>query len=90
MANTKSAKKRVIQSELRRKHNTRLKSKYRTYIKKVDVAIIANKKEDAIKALKESIPVIDKMVAKKILTKNKAARHKSRLNIKVKKLSAVL
>lgn len=87
MANTKSAKKRAVQSEVRRKHNVRLKSKYRTYIKKVEAAVASNKKEDAVVALKESIPIIDKMVAKKILTKNKAARHKSRLNVKVKNLA---
>lgn len=87
MANTKSAKKRAVQSEHRREHNASLKSKYRTYIKKVEAAITANKKEDAIKALKEAISVIDKMTTKKILDKNKAARYKSRLNTKTKKLT---
>ncbi|MEI8054580.1 MAG: 30S ribosomal protein S20 [bacterium] len=87
MANTKSAKKRAVQSETRRKHNASMKSIYRTYIKKVDAAVVANKKEDAMKALKEAIPVIDKMITKKILDKNKAARHKSRLNAKIKKMA---
>ncbi|EKE00921.1 MAG: 30S ribosomal protein S20 [uncultured bacterium] len=87
MANTKSAKKRAVQNEQRRKHNTSLKSTYRTYIKKVDAAVVANKKEEAITALKEAIPVLDKMAAKKILEKNKAARHKSRLNAKIKKMA---
>jgi small subunit ribosomal protein S20 len=87
VANIKSAKKRAIQSERHRKHNTSLKSTYRTYIKKVETAVIANKKEDAIKALKEAIPVIDKMASKRILDKNKAARHKSRLNARIKKLA---
>lgn len=87
VANTKSAKKRAVQSEIHRKNNASMKSAYRTYIKKVEDAVIANKKEDAMKALKESIPVIDKMVTKKILDKNKAARHKSRLNARIKKMA---
>ena len=65
MANTKSAKKRAVQSEKRRKHNASMKSEYRTHIKKVEAAVIKNKKEEAIQALKESIPVIDRMVTKK-------------------------
>ena len=85
MANTKSAKKRAIQNEKHRKHNASLKSTYRTHIKKVEAAILANKKEEAVKTLKEASQVIDKMVTKKIIDKNKAARHKSRLNAKVKK-----
>ncbi|HBS52188.1 MAG TPA: 30S ribosomal protein S20, partial [Coxiellaceae bacterium] len=51
MANIKSAKKRAVQSESRRKHNIGLKSTCRTYIKKVEAAVTANKKEEAIKAL---------------------------------------
>ena len=87
VANTKSAKKRVVQSEQRRKNNASLKSKYRTHIKKVIMAVKKNNKEEATKTLKEAIPVIDKMSTKKILAKNTAARYKSRLNTKVKKLA---
>ncbi len=86
MANIKSAKKRAIQSENRRKHNVALKSTYRTYIKKVETTIAANKKEDAAKALKEATPVLDKVAAKGIIHKNKAARLKSQLNDKIRKL----
>ncbi len=86
VANIKSAKKRAIQSETHRKHNIALKSTYRTYIKKVETAIATNKKEDALKALKESVPVLDKVASKGIIHKNKAARLKSRLNDKIKNL----
>jgi len=86
VANIKSAKKRAVQSETHRKHNVGLKSTYRTYIKKVEALTIANKKEEAVKAFKEAIPIIDQMVSKGILHKNKAARHKSRLSNKIKKL----
>lgn len=87
MANIKSAKKRAVQSEQRRKHNADLKSKYRTHIKKVDAAIATNTKDDAVKVFKTSATMIDMAAAKGIIHKNKAARHKSRLNAKIKKLA---
>lgn len=86
MANTIKAKKRAIQSEKRRQHNTSLRSMYRTFIKKVEAAIVAKNKDDAIAAFKNAVPVIDKMVSKGIIHKNKAARHKSRLTVKIKAL----
>jgi small subunit ribosomal protein S20 len=60
----------------------------RTYIKRVDAAIAASDAANAGAALAEAMPLIDKMVTKGIMHKNKAARHKSRLNKKVKALSA--
>ena len=86
MANTISAKKRAIQSERHRERNASLRSMYRTYIKKVQTAILASNKDAAHKALLEAIPVIDKMVTKKIMHKNKAARHKSQLFAQIKKM----
>ena len=60
----------------------------RTYMKRVEAAIASNNSEDANTALVEAMPLIDKMVSKGIMHKNKAARHKSRLNKRVKALSA--
>ncbi len=51
----------------------------RTYIKKVQAAIDEQNVEAANAALATAIPIIDRMAAKGILHKNKAARHKSRL-----------
>ena len=51
----------------------------RTYIKKVQAAIDENDADAANAALVTALPVIDRMAAKGILHKNKAARHKSRL-----------
>ena len=87
MANIKSAKKRARQAEKRRRHNAGLRSMVRTYIKKVILAIDAGNKENAQKAYQEAIPVIDRMVTKGIIHKNKAARHKSRLNAQIKALA---
>ena len=87
MANKPQAKKRVIQSEKHRQHNMGLRSKYRTYLKKVIAAIETGKKVAAKEAYQLAIPIIDGMANKGIMHKNKAARHKSRLFAKIKKLS---
>ncbi len=88
MANIKSAQKRARQAEKTRKHNMGLRSLMRTQIKNVVKACDAGKKEAAEAAYKAAVPVIDSMINKGIVTKNKAARHKSRLNKRVHGLSA--
>lgn len=55
----------------------------RTYIKRVQSAIEQKDAKTAAAALTDAIPVIDKMAAKGIMHKNKAARHKSRLTAAV-------
>ena len=87
MANSVQAKKRARQNEKRRQHNASLRSMVRTYIKKVDAAIASGDHATAQKAYNASVPVLDRMADKGILHKNKAARHKSRLNIQVKALA---
>ncbi|MGB5491979.1 MAG: 30S ribosomal protein S20 [Woeseiaceae bacterium] len=88
MANIKSAQKRARQAEKTRKHNMGLRSMMRTQIKNVVNACDAGDKDSAVAAYKAAVPVIDSMINKGIVTKNKAARHKSRLNTRVKALSA--
>ncbi|MET4758713.1 small subunit ribosomal protein S20 [Endozoicomonas sp. NE40] len=60
----------------------------RTSIKKVVRAIEAKDVELAKAEYAAAVPVIDRMADKGIIHKNKAARHKSRLNAQVKALSA--
>ena len=88
MANSAQARKRARQAEKTRKHNMGLRSEMRTSIKKVVIACDEGKTEEAAAAYKAAVPVIDSMVNKGIVTKNKAARHKSRLNARIKALSA--
>ena len=88
MANIKSARKRARQAEKTRKHNMGLRSMMRTSIKKVIKACDAGDHAAAASAYKEAVPVIDSMVNKGIVSKNKAARHKSRLNSRAKAPSA--
>jgi small subunit ribosomal protein S20 len=87
VANIKSARKRARQGEKTRQHNMGLRSLMRTKIKSVVKACDAGDKDAASVAYKEAVPVIDSMINKGIVTKNKAARHKSRLNNRVKALA---
>ena len=87
MANIKSARKRAKQAEKTRKHNMGLRSRMRTKIKNVVIACDAGDKEAAQAAYKDAVPDIDSMINKGIVNKNKAARHKSRLNKRVKALA---
>lgn len=87
MANSNQARKRARQAEQHRDHNASLRSRVRTHIKKVVKSIAAGNAEDAARAYREAVPVIDGMVNKGILHKNKAARHKSRLNARIHALN---
>ena len=60
----------------------------RSYIKRVHGAVETNDADAASAALAQAVPIIDKMVSKGIMHKNQAARQKSRLNKRVKALSA--
>ena len=84
MANTAQAKKRAKQSEKSRIRNAGQRSNLRTFIKKVLAAVNAGDKDKAQAAFNTAVPIIDSAVNKGIIHKNKAARSKSRLNLKLK------
>jgi len=84
MANSPQAKKRARQAENNRLRNTSQRSKLRTFVKKVLVAIKAGDKTEAITAFRTAESLLDSSVNKGIIHKNKAARGKSRLNAKVR------
>lgn len=88
MANSPQARKRAKQAENRRNHNAGFRSMVRTYIKKVDAAVESKDYDSATTAYNAAVPVIDRMADKGIIHKNKAARHKSRLNSSIKALKA--
>ena len=88
MANSPQARKRARQNDKRRAHNASFRSLVRTKIKQVIAAVGTGDAEASQAALQQAMPVIDKMANKGIIAKNKAARHKSRLNAKVKALAA--
>jgi small subunit ribosomal protein S20 len=86
VANIASAKKRARQAVKRRTQNASHRSMLRTYMKKVLDALEAKDKDAATKAFKEAAPVIDRMASRGQIHKNKAARHKSRLNAQLRAL----
>lgn len=86
MANTNQARKRARQAEKRRQLNVSQRSELRSRIKKVVRAIGANDKAAAQAAYREATPIIDRMVGKKIIHRNAAARYKSRLSTRIRKL----
>ena len=88
MANSAQARKRARQSEVRRQRKAGQRSMLRTHIKNVIKAVAAGDAEAAQTAYQKAVPVIDKSDGKGLIHKNKAARHKSRLNAQVKALSA--
>jgi len=87
LANSAQARKRARQAEKRRQHNAGRRSMMRTEIKKVDAAIEAGDKAAAEGAYKSAVPLLDSLANKGLIHKNKAARHKSRLNAKIRALS---
>jgi small subunit ribosomal protein S20 len=88
LANTKSAEKAARQSTVHRARNDALTSQLRSAIRKTTLALKAGKQDDALAALNAATPVIDSMVNKGIIHRNKAARHKSRLTKQVRALAA--
>ncbi|MFT5759279.1 MAG: small subunit ribosomal protein S20 [Alteromonadaceae bacterium] len=86
MANSKSAKKRAVQSEKRRQHNASRRSMMRTLLKKVSAAIEAGDKETASKEFATATPILDRYASKGLIHKNKASRSKSRINAAIKAL----
>ena len=86
MANSAQARKRARQSEKSRTQNTSQRSTFRTSIKKVINAIDAGNKDQAAQMYQSAVSVIDKTVTKGLISANKAARHKSRLNARIKVL----
>ena len=81
LANIKSAKKRVITSQVRAERNKAIKSRVKTYIKKVEAAVAANE------VLPVAIAEIEKAASKGIFHKNTAARKVSRITKAVNTLA---
>lgn len=88
MANSPQARKRARQNDKARLHNASLRSMVRTYLKRVVAEIEKGDHAAATKAYAEAVSLLDRVADKGIFHKNKAARHKSRLNARIKALAA--
>jgi small subunit ribosomal protein S20 len=83
MANTPQAKKRIRRNASRAAINHTRISRIRTFIKQVESAIAAGKKNEAAEALKKAQPEMARGVSRGVLHKNTASRKLSRLSKRV-------
>lgn len=86
MANLAGSIKRARQAVKRNKHNSKIRTRVRTFIKKVAYALGSGDKQEAQGGFKKMQKEIDKAVNKGLMNKNQAARKKSRLNAQIKAL----
>jgi len=86
MATHPSAEKRHRQSEKREAVNRARKSRLRTFVKKVEVAIAGGDKDAARAAFAEAAPEMQRGIAKGIAHRNTVARKLSRLSARIKAL----
>ena len=87
MANIKSAKKRIDVIETKTERNKAIKSKVKTYVKKVYAAIDSNDKDAAKAALKEATSELNKAASKGVFHKKTVSRKISRLSLAVNKMA---
>ena len=80
MANIKSAKKRILVTETKTARNKAIRSKVKTFVKKVETAIEAGDKAAAQAALLAATSEIDKAASKGVYHKNNASRKVARLS----------
>ena len=80
MANIKSAKKRILVAEARTERNKAIKSRVKTFVKKVDTAVASGDKELAKEALKAASIELTKASSKGVYHKNTVSRKISRLS----------
>ena len=86
MPQIKSAIKRVKTSEKSHLRNISYKSKIKSSIKRFNLALSENNKEESIRYFKNAVAILDKSVSKGILPKNTASRQKSSLTKKLNTL----
>jgi small subunit ribosomal protein S20 len=84
VANTRSAEKAARQAEKHRARNVALRSRMRTAVRGVTAAVAGGNKEAARNSYGLAVPIIDSLVSKQIIHRNKAARHKSRLAARIR------
>jgi small subunit ribosomal protein S20 len=88
MAHTASARKRIRQTLRRTERNRARKSRMRTFVKKVELAIAAGDKETATAALRAAQPEMQRAASKGVVHQNTVARKLSRLSARVQVLGA--
>lgn len=87
MANNPSASKRIRQTARRTARNHARRSRVRTFVKKVELAIASGDQAAAREALQQAQPEMQRGVGKGVLHLNTVARKLSRLSKRVKALN---
>jgi small subunit ribosomal protein S20 len=87
MANTPQAKKRIRRNDRRAEVNGARVGRIRTFVKKVELALVAGDKGAASEALAAAQPEIARGVAKGVMHKNTASRKFARLTKRVAALA---
>ncbi|CAI9119648.1 30S ribosomal protein S20 [Brytella acorum] len=87
MANNASARKRIRQNERRRERNVARVSRMRTFVKKIETAILSGDKTSAAEALRVAQPEMQRAAGKGVISRNTVARKISRLSARIKALA---
>jgi small subunit ribosomal protein S20 len=88
MANTTSAKKMVRKIARRTAINKTRRSRMRTFVKKVELAVAAGDQPKAQEALRAAESEVMRAVSKGVVHKNTGSRKVSRLAARVKAMTA--
>lgn len=84
MANTASARKRIRQNEKRNLRNRMRRSRVRTFLRKVELAIAGGDKAAAQEAFRAAQPELQRAATKGVLHLNTVSRKLSRLSSRIK------
>lgn len=88
MANTASARKRIRQTEKRTERNRMRRSRVRTFLRKVELALAGGDKAVADAAYQAATPELQRAVSKGVMHRNTVARKLSRLSARIKAIGA--
>ena len=83
MPNIKSSSKRMLLSQKAAAKNRSAKTLMKTNIKKFDTAVVGGDRETAETAYKVAVKTVDRAAANGLIHKNKAARRKSAMTLKL-------
>jgi small subunit ribosomal protein S20 len=90
MASHKSAQKRIHQTAKRTAINRSRKSRVRTFLKRVELAIATGDQEAARSALRVAQPELHRAITRRVLHRNTVARKLSRLATRINALQPAI
>ncbi len=86
MANNASARKRIRQNEKRNLRNRMRRSRVRTFLRKVELAVAGGDKAQAQEAFRAAQPELQRAATKGVLHLNTVSRKLSRLSARIKSM----